>query len=142
MTAPTNALLSRLDKVQRIGRGRWKACCPAHDDKSPSLSIRELDDGRVLLHCFGGCPVENVLSSLGLDFSDLMPAGGWLEGRPKERRPFYAADVLKIMRDEALLVHICASDISNGKRLSDADRGRLLLAAQRLRDAVEVANGY
>jgi putative DNA primase/helicase len=36
------------------GRG-WVARCPAHVDRTPSLSIREADDGRLLLHCFAGC---------------------------------------------------------------------------------------
>jgi len=42
-----DALLSRLAKARQSGTGRWVACCPAHDDKRPSLSIRELDDARV-----------------------------------------------------------------------------------------------
>ena len=44
--------LTRLDGVKRTGRG-WQAKCPAHDDRSPSLSIREGELG-VLLHCFAG----------------------------------------------------------------------------------------
>lgn len=64
MSADT--LLSRLDKVKQTGQGRWLACCPAHDDKNPSLSVRELDDGRMLLHCFTGCDVHSVLNALSL----------------------------------------------------------------------------
>ena len=44
-------LLSRLDKVKRIANDRYTAICPAHDDRSPSLAIKETDD-RLLLHCF------------------------------------------------------------------------------------------
>ena len=66
-------VLSRLQKVRSEGQDRWKACCPAHDDGTPSLSIRALDDGRVLLHCFAGCEVEAILSALSLQFSDLYP---------------------------------------------------------------------
>jgi hypothetical protein len=47
------------------------AKCPAHDDGSPSLSIRELEDGRVLIYDFGGCGSSEVLDSLGLQLSDL-----------------------------------------------------------------------
>jgi len=50
-------VLDRLDKVKQTGPDRWIACCPAHDDKSPSLAVRELDDGRILLHDFGGAPM-------------------------------------------------------------------------------------
>jgi len=51
MTA-AQRLLDRLDGVKRVADGRWMAKCPAHEDKRPSLSIRETDDGRVLLHCY------------------------------------------------------------------------------------------
>jgi len=47
------------------------ACCPAHTDKNPSLSIKETQDGDVLLHCFSGCGVDDVLAALGLEMSDL-----------------------------------------------------------------------
>jgi KaiC/GvpD/RAD55 family RecA-like ATPase len=47
--------------------------CPAHEDKSPSLSVTEGDDGRVLLNCHAGCPAENVVAALGLTMSDLFP---------------------------------------------------------------------
>lgn len=66
-------LLSRLDAVQPRGRCQWVARCPGHDDRSPSLSIRERDDGTVLLHCFAGCETADVLAAIGLNFSDLYP---------------------------------------------------------------------
>ncbi|MBK6590648.1 MAG: DUF3987 domain-containing protein [Acidobacteria bacterium] len=46
------------------------ARCPAHDDKSPSLSITEKDD-KVLVHCFAGCTPDEILSAVGLEFRDL-----------------------------------------------------------------------
>lgn len=45
------------------GRG-WMARCPAHDDRTPSLSIREADDGRVLVRCHAGCTQEDVIGAL------------------------------------------------------------------------------
>ena len=59
MTAAT--FLDRLDGVKRTGAGRWLARCPAHDDKRASLAVRELDDGRVLVHDFAGCAVCGCL---------------------------------------------------------------------------------
>ena len=66
-------MLSRLEKVKRTGPGRWIARCPAHDDKDPSLSIRELDDGGFLLHCFASCGVDDVVAAIGIELSDLFP---------------------------------------------------------------------
>ncbi len=53
------------------GPGRWQAHCPAHRDRSPSLSIREGRDQRVLLHCFSGCSHSAIAIALGLKISDL-----------------------------------------------------------------------
>lgn len=47
--------------------------CPAHQDKNPSLSARLCPDGRILLYCFSGCPVEDVVARLGLEMRNLMP---------------------------------------------------------------------
>ena len=59
-------LLDRLEGVRKSGEDRWNARCPAHEDRSPSLSIRELPDGRILLKCFAGCETGNVLASAGM----------------------------------------------------------------------------
>ena len=46
----------------------FTARCPAHDDRTPSLSVRAGTDGRVLLLCRAGCPTERVLEAIGLDW--------------------------------------------------------------------------
>ncbi len=69
-----DVILSKLQKVSGNGR-QYKACCPAHDDRSPSLSILFNDDGRILIHCHGGCSANDVLESIGLSLSDLYPDG-------------------------------------------------------------------
>jgi putative DNA primase/helicase len=64
-------VLERFPDAKKSGNG-WMACCPAHDDKSPSLSINEGDDGRVLLNCFGEkCSVDAICESIGLKPADL-----------------------------------------------------------------------
>ena len=65
-------ILSKLDKVKG-GSGKWTSCCPAHEDKSPSMSIKELPDGKVLLYCFAGCSVQSIVASIGLRMRDLNP---------------------------------------------------------------------
>lgn len=67
---PVELVLSLLPTAKRAGAG-WSACCPAHDDKSPSLSINTGDDGGVLLHCFAGCATADVVAVLGLAMADL-----------------------------------------------------------------------
>lgn len=65
--------LARLDGVKKHG-DRYTAKCPAHDDHTPSLSIREGADGRILLHCFAGCSVDQIVGAMGLKIVDLFPA--------------------------------------------------------------------
>jgi DNA primase len=66
-------LLSRLEKVKQKGPGQYVACCPAHDDSDPSLSIGQGDDGRILLKCWAGCGALDVISALGMEWDDLFP---------------------------------------------------------------------
>lgn len=42
----------------------WMARCPAHDDRTPSLSIQDAEDGRVLVHCHAGCEQAQVIAAL------------------------------------------------------------------------------
>lgn len=72
-STPVQKVLAGLARVGRSGNG-WSACCPAHDDRNPSLSISEGDDGRVLLYCHAGCAVADVVGALGLEMADLSPA--------------------------------------------------------------------
>jgi hypothetical protein len=128
-------LLSRLDGVKKTGSSKWVARCPAHQDKSPSLAIRELDDGRILIHCFSSCSTEDVLRALDLNFSDLMPesVGHFKKG---ETRPFSAMDALRCISFEVLLVATTACRLTAGETLQNGDRERLLLATARIRGAL------
>ena len=75
--------LHLLHGVRKAGEG-WQACCPAHEDRNPSLSISQGEDGRILLCCHGGCSTEAVLDSMGLTKKDLFPEGTWRPlGRPR-----------------------------------------------------------
>jgi hypothetical protein len=85
-----DAILSRIDAVRRVGPGRWLARCPAHDDRRASLSLRELDDGRVLVHDFAGCAVEEVLAAAGLTFDALYPERATGHQVRRTRSPFEA----------------------------------------------------
>lgn len=64
--------LSRLDNVQPLGSG-WTARCPAHADEKNSLSISQGANGRILVKCFAGCTVKDIVQALGLTLGDLFP---------------------------------------------------------------------
>ena len=75
-------LLSQLQGVRPRG-ARWSACCPAHEDNSPSLSVAEGDRG-ILLRCFAGCTVQEICGSLGIKPQDLFFDA--LDTDPRRRR--------------------------------------------------------
>ncbi|HYP28540.1 MAG TPA: hypothetical protein VE262_17645 [Blastocatellia bacterium] len=63
-------ILRRLKRVRKCGGG-WTAQCPAHDDEHNSLSIRVSNSEKTLIKCHAGCDTENVISTIGLQMSDL-----------------------------------------------------------------------
>ena len=58
-------LLENLNHVRKTKDG-WIATCPAHADKTPSLSIGVGQEGQILLRCFAGCTPEAIVEALGL----------------------------------------------------------------------------
>ena len=76
-------MLARLERVRRTPRG-WVALCPAHGDRNPSLSVATGDDGKVLLYCFAGCTVADIVSAIGIEMSQLFPpTDTWRPSRPR-----------------------------------------------------------
>lgn len=65
-------VLDKLQKVKAYGSG-WTAQCPAHADRSASLSVRIGKKGEAALHCFAGCTWPNIVAAVGLQPRDLYP---------------------------------------------------------------------
>lgn len=80
MMTPVDLILEKLSSAQKTGNG-WTARCPAHEDRSPSLSIREGDDGRALLKCHAGCSFQEICTAVGLTPAEMMSA--------RDERPFH-----------------------------------------------------
>lgn len=78
-------LFGDLDKLRSLTPRRgmkasFEACCPAHDDKSPSLRIDVTQEGQILLHCFAGCSADEICHASNIRITDLFPDKG--EYRP------------------------------------------------------------
>lgn len=70
--------------------------CPAHEDRTPSLSIKA-DGEQVLLHCFAGCPTTTILEALSLTFADLFVRASPLPPPPPApRRIIHAYDYIDL----------------------------------------------
>ncbi len=120
--SPTGRLLARLDGVRLSGSGRWMAKCPAHDDSTASLSVREGDDGRVLMYCFAGCGACDIADAVGLSmhelFDTLPDTGFGTTASDTLRRvaaPIPAKDALKMLHEAALTVYLIAGRLANGE---------------------------
>ncbi len=122
-------LLDQLHKVRQTGNGQYIACCPSHEDKNPSLAIRN-DNGKILLRCFAGCSAHEIVSAVGLSLSNLFPQES-IDSKPI-KNPFPAANVLRCIQSEAMIVVVAACNIANGMPLSNEDLQRLVLACSRI----------
>src|SRR5437763_671245 len=94
-------ILSGLKHVRKSGTGGWNACCPAHHDRHPSLSIRLGKEGRILLKCHAGCTVEQILEAIGLTLADLFPATSTKSRRNSSLRR-QTLSLLDLARDKLL----------------------------------------
>jgi hypothetical protein len=120
-----NKLLDLLQKVKQTGPDKWIACCPAHDDRSPSLGITIKDD-KVLIKCFSGCGATQILDAVGLDYSALFPE---TEGRLKYRPKFSKSDLFdKLLEQTGVLRE--AVDILMNRNLVEEEWRQALKAIE------------
>lgn len=130
MTNPIDVVLGRLDGVARSGNS-FKALCPVHGDKTPSLSVKEGDDGRVLLHCFSGCRIEEIIAAVGLNMSDLFTKGTCRQHGHKitgvSLRELNAAT-----GHELQILFIVKADRKAGRSISPTDLERTKIALHRI----------
>ncbi len=114
-------ILERLDGVKPVGPSHM-AKCPSHVDKTPSLKLTELHDGRILLHCFAGCVPQDILMAIGLTMSDLFPDSGLGHYRGfqqiEETQKTKQNEIHK--RDDIILA-LAQSQRDNGERLTPKD---------------------
>lgn len=91
----TPAQIARTLKGRRYAAGKWFAKCPAHQERTGSLSITDMGNGRTRLHCFGGCTQKSVLEALGLGWADLT------QDKPLDREALRAIEIERARQAEA-----------------------------------------
>ena len=130
--SPLELLLSRLHGVRRTGPDRYIAFSTTRDERTPSLAIRETNEGVLLVHDFGGASIDEVLDPIGLTTSDLFPTK--LGGTPpmRKRGLLTAGQALDLLTFEASLVRLAAQNLAGGHALTEADLERLNTAAARV----------
>jgi len=139
---PADTLLQRLEGVRQTAPGQWLAKCPAHDDRTASLSIKQADDGRTLVHCFAGCGAADVVTAAGLTLADLFdkPLYHRKTTKPRDRRRYgQALAALQALELEVEIVNHLAQSVLDGQDIGGDDLNRLQLAVHRIQTARELA---
>lgn len=131
MTSPREKFLARVEH-RTTGRDHGVFRVPTRRDRNMSGTWRELADGRLLVHDHGGDGLEEILAAIGLELADLFPPSTAHQAKP-DRQPFPAADVLRALQLEVLVVLTAAADVMAGKAIDTEDRTRLAQAVGRIR---------
>jgi hypothetical protein len=135
-------ILPSLQKVKRTGPKNWMACCPAHEDRSPSMTLRAEDDGRILVRCFAGCGFEDIVGAVGLGYEPWFPPKPPASDRvPAVRRPYPAGDVLEALSFECIVIAVHAADLATGEEMTELEKARMWLAFERFEQGRRLANG-
>jgi hypothetical protein len=132
--APLNVadVLNRLDRPRQTGPGRWMTGCPiCQSRQGRPVSVRELEDGRVLLHGFCGHSGIDIVQALGLQLQDLFPDGP-RGSFPPARNRIPARDVLEAVAVELDCAAILLAEVVERRAINEEGWQRLALAAARV----------
>ena len=99
--APVETVLARLKGVRKSLHG-WVACCPAHRDREPSLSIGLGDEGQVLLTCFAGCSLDSIVEAMGITVSELFPKAASVSVSQSEQTQHNVLTLVDLASDKLL----------------------------------------
>src|SRR5262245_12780861 len=80
------------------GGNGWKGHCPAHQDKTPSLSISQGLDTRILLNCHRKCDIDSICAALNITKADLYPPQ---KSSGNSTKPSYTIDKVYDYKDES-----------------------------------------
>ena len=141
--SPVEQLLDRLDAVRETGHAKWRAKCPVHQSEDPSnrsLSIRETETDAVLMHCFAGCEINDIMRGVQLQMSDLFPKDEYIQRAKYARKP-RGQDLRKIIDGCRFVAHIVetgADKMLNQEQLTEDDLLILKGASRDLREMLDV----
>lgn len=141
MTA-ADTLLARLDRVKPTGPDAWIASCPAHEDRRPSLSIKNVDD-KVLVHCWAGCGAGDVVAAIGLELRDLFERRHTDTYVAPRRPPLPSArELIALLEYDLAVIDIAAGTLERGEALTADDSATLLNAIADVRRILDVCHAY
>jgi len=143
MTA-ADTLLARLERVRTTGPDSWVASCPAHEDRRPSLSVRQVDD-RVLVHCWAGCGALDVVAAVGLSLADLFERQPEIETPTRRRRPPLPSsrELVALLEHDLAVIDCAAGKLRRGPvTFAAADLETLVNAIADVRRVLDLCHAY
>lgn len=132
-------ILQRLQGVRKTGTDQFIARCPAHEDKSPSLSVKDAG-GKVLIHCFGGCSTHEVVRSMGLELSCLFERTEKHRGRPLKQRTNYK-ELWIAARHSFFVILVVSEMLERGEKLNQEGQRQFNAAIARINAVLEADHG-
>lgn len=138
-------LLSRLEGV-RGKAPQWMAKCPAHEDKSPSLSVGLKTNDRIVIHCHAACGIDAVVAALGIELHDLMGESGiehhpLYVGQKGNQRWIDPSAALKSLEHEIYVLAIVAEDSRCGIAATPAQNMARRTASAKITDLSRYVRG-
>ena len=128
------------------GKGKWRTTeCKFHGG-SDSMRVNVTTGGWV---CMAGCGARggdvlaHYIAEHGVDFITAAKAlGAWQDDgkpdKPYRPKPLPASQAISVLAFESSLAAIAAGNIAHGLQLTDTDRARLYVAAQRIQTILGV----
>ena len=116
-------ILERLDGVRRHGKDRYMACCPVHQDKSPSMMVTDKGD-KITMYCFGcGAKGPEIIKAIGLPTSVIFKDSGAFD------KQSYLLG--KTETEDKMMIAVYDSAVTRGEVISHDDFRRYRLAKSR-----------
>lgn len=134
-------ILSRLEKVKQYNDQHWVACCPAHDDKTPSLAIKLGEEDRVLMKCWAGCAIDEIVSAMDLSLGDLMGDAPKTHSNHRRGNRLSPTVVLKALASNILLAGIIVCDVAKAGCATEEQKNKLLGLSGAFQEAVDYVAG-
>lgn len=134
--------LSKLSKVRERTPNEWTACCPAHEDKHPSLGVRverEPEGEKILVNCLAGCSFFDIVESVGMTVSEFFPERRKPDTLHKRMQPkFSAQTLLGLLNRDLIRVGLLAAQKTRTGTLTADELQALSDAEQRLAHLMEL----
>lgn len=134
-----NDFLNRMDSVRKTGSNQWISKCPAHEDKSPSLSIKFSDNNTILIHCFAGCSPNDIVNAIDSKLSELFPKQNRYQAPIKYRVNY--RELWLLATHYFWILVIATNDLEKNKNLSSYDLKSVMKARERINNILGVIDG-